>query len=1148
MKKRILSILLCLCMAAALMPITALAWTRPDNIEVNNATYYSNGALTEITAGFYWHTASARSRLVLMTERLRSAGEADTDSSWGDFTDLGFYGSKFNSFSDVCAYDQDEIGGTAGVFGIVSYTDESSITYGTNTMTMSFDEEMIPLNTNKIYYVYLWTQYYGKNYPDTLICAIQVQDGAVRYAAATERNSHDESAFGNVESRTAYDVTVIPAEHMTRVSESGNEIQSDLTAAITPVIYNANDGYYFPEDYSVDTVNGIMVRRDSQSRITVYGTPSSNAAILLTAPTQCTTYTVSFNKNGNSSATDTAPQTVADGEKVTEPAVPTAEGYTFGGWYKEPECTTPWIFDTDTVNENITLYAKWVVNLPTSLEDTVFGYAYDVQRSPAFPTKNQQITLSGLYYPILDTGSYGTTNSGSWTLTKAGTYSYMKSIGENTSNLDSIITSIVSKYSDSLNREAVVIHELKDGADHIAYGVVVAYDAANGYAVFLGDSLGGGAGYLLSTEARNDSVTATAGTIATDFVQKRSISLSETGTYTFEEATEGYGEQTPKEITVTNTGNDATGDLNVTLSGANANGFTLSKTTINSITDTDSTDTFTVKPNTGLDAGTYTATVTISGMNIVSRSFNVNFTVSSAASYTVKFNANGGSGTMADMTVNVGAHTALAENTFTRTGYEFIGWNDMADGSGTNYADKDSAPTANAGDIITLYAKWVHGKVSDDAAHVSGIEADGLNEVAKEEKTDITLIVQDEAAAEGDTEQDAIKASADAPRNFGFYDIRLEKSTGGTVENASSVIEIKLPYDFTKKTNIKVYRYHGSTAEELTQLDTRAMSPYEDGKCFVDIENSCIYIYSSKFSTYSVAYDTVSANAQGGLNTTRYTVKFDTDGGSAVSSKTVTRNSKAVEPADPTKDGYTFDGWYSDKNFTTVYDFNQPVTKNLTLYAKWAEVKIKEPDVEQKIPDTECDGTSADNCSSLAFDDLDVKLWYHSDTDYVIENGLMKGITSKTFEPNADLTRAMLVTVLYRLEGEPATNKNIPFADIDMGAYYKNAVIWAQQNDIVKGISETEFAPNESITREQIAAIIYRYAQYKEYNVAVGESTNILSYNDFADISEYAVPSVQYAIGSGLLEGRTETELNPKDNATRAEAAAILHRFIEANK
>ena len=296
MKKRILSILLCLCMAATLMPTTALAWTQTYNIEVNNATYYSNGALKEITADFDWHTASASSRLVLMTERLRSAGEDGTNTTWGDFTDLGFYGSKFSSFEEVCDYDEN--GNNAGAFGIISYTDESGVTSsGTNTMKMSFDEGMIPLNTNKIYYIYLWTQYNGYNYPDTLICAIQVQNGAVKYAAATERNAYDVGAFGNVASHTVYDVTVTPAEHMTKDSNSGNEIQSDLDAAMTPVIYTANDGYYFPEDYSVDTVNGIMVRRDSQSQITVYGTPSSDAAITLTAPTQITTYIVSFDRS-----------------------------------------------------------------------------------------------------------------------------------------------------------------------------------------------------------------------------------------------------------------------------------------------------------------------------------------------------------------------------------------------------------------------------------------------------------------------------------------------------------------------------------------------------------------------------------------------------------------------------------------------------------------------------------------------------------------------------------------------------------------------------------------------------------------------------------------------------------------------------------
>lgn len=146
------------------------------------------------------------------------------------------------------------------------------------------------------------------------------------------------------------------------------------------------------------------------------------------------------------------------------------------------------------------------------------------------------------------------------------------------------------------------------------------------------------------------------------------------------------------------------------------------------------------------------------------------------------------------------------------------------------------------------------------------------------------------------------------------------------------------------------------------------------------------------------------------------------------------------------------------------------------------------------------------------------------------------------------ITRGMLVAILYRAEGEPAVNKSIPFSDVDANAYYSNAVVWAQQNGIVNGVTENEFAPENNITREQIAAIMFRFAKYKGYDVSVGENTNILSYTDAESISEYAISAMQYAVGSGLMKGKTETSINPLDNATRAEIAAILQRFLEANK
>ena len=186
--------------------------------------------------------------------------------------------------------------------------------------------------------------------------------------------------------------------------------------------------------------------------------------------------------------------------------------------------------------------------------------------------------------------------------------------------------------------------------------------------------------------------------------------------------------------------------------------------------------------------------------------------------------------------------------------------------------------------------------------------------------------------------------------------------------------------------------------------------------------------------------------------------------------------------------------------------------------------------------------------TDLPFIDVIESDWFFENVKYAHENGLLKGISETEFGPQIEMTRAMLVTVLYRAEGEPAVNKSIPFADVDVNAYYASAIIWAEANGIVNGVTENEFSPDENITREQIAAIMFRYAKYKGYDVGLGENTNILSYTDAESISEYAISAMQYAVGSGLMKGKTESTINPLDNATRAEIAAILQRFIEGNK
>ena len=182
--------------------------------------------------------------------------------------------------------------------------------------------------------------------------------------------------------------------------------------------------------------------------------------------------------------------------------------------------------------------------------------------------------------------------------------------------------------------------------------------------------------------------------------------------------------------------------------------------------------------------------------------------------------------------------------------------------------------------------------------------------------------------------------------------------------------------------------------------------------------------------------------------------------------------------------------------------------------------------------------------SKTKFNDVSANDWFASAVDYVTGKGMMNGTADNTFSPKANTTRGMVVTVLYRLENQPSTSA-ASFTDVASGAYYANAVAWANANGIVSGYGSGKFGPNDKVTREQLAAILYRYAQYKKYDVSVGEDTNILSYNDAQSISTYAIPAIQWACGAGVVTGKSGSKLDPKGNATRAEVAAMLMRFCE---
>jgi len=187
-----------------------------------------------------------------------------------------------------------------------------------------------------------------------------------------------------------------------------------------------------------------------------------------------------------------------------------------------------------------------------------------------------------------------------------------------------------------------------------------------------------------------------------------------------------------------------------------------------------------------------------------------------------------------------------------------------------------------------------------------------------------------------------------------------------------------------------------------------------------------------------------------------------------------------------------------------------------------------------------------DTCPLAAFADLVPTAWYHDGVHYCIENGLMQGVSATSFLPNGSTTRAQLVTILWRLEGSPETAGAESFTDVKDGAWYAQAVRWAADRGVVKGYDNGGFGPDDAVTREQMVTILYRYAQYKGYDVSVGEDTNILSFNDALAVSGYAVPAMQWACGSGLMTGIAQDggmALAPKDTTTRVQTATLMMRF-----
>lgn len=183
---------------------------------------------------------------------------------------------------------------------------------------------------------------------------------------------------------------------------------------------------------------------------------------------------------------------------------------------------------------------------------------------------------------------------------------------------------------------------------------------------------------------------------------------------------------------------------------------------------------------------------------------------------------------------------------------------------------------------------------------------------------------------------------------------------------------------------------------------------------------------------------------------------------------------------------------------------------------------------------------------SLPFTDIADNAWYADAVRYVYEHGLMAGTSATTFAPDVTTSRSMIATILWRMAGSPVVNYAMDYTDVAQGQWYSEAIRWATSEGVVTGYGNGLFGTNDPITREQLAVMLYRFAQEQGYDVSIGENTNILSYTDVADLSEYAISAMQWAVGAGIINGTGDgSTLSPQGQATRAQAAVMLTRFCE---
>lgn len=496
------------------------------------------------------------------------------------------------------------------------------------------------------------------------------------------------------------------------------------------------------------------------------------------------------------------------------------------------------------------------------------------------------------------------------------------------------------------------------------------------------------------------------------------------------------------------------------------------------------------------------------------------------ADCTITFNAGGGSGSMDSVTVNAGTIYILPACGFTApANQEFKAW----EIGGTEYKVGDSYTVLVDTEIKALWENSVitpttytvtvsnDGNGTASASHAKAAAGTEITLTATpqigyhfkewqvESPAGLVITTNKFTMPDGNVDVKAIfeKDAPPAPTEF----IVTFDGNGGTPSVGSMTTTDRKLTSLPSASRSGSYSFYGWYTEKSggTKITTDT----------VFHANATVY-----------AHWTYTGGGGGDYNppVTYYTLRFETGGGSDIPSVQGTYNTYIdLTKYVPTWRGHAFIGWYSERSLTNKVS-GVCLTKDMTVYAGWRM--------------DENPGTGVN-----PFTDISEKDWFYGDVMFVYENGLMLGTSKTLFSPHGTAMRGMMATILWRMEGSPVPKGKNSFTDVEAGKWYADAITWTTENGIFAGYGKDKFCPDDPITREQLAAIFYRYADYKGYDLTV--KGDLDKFKDADKITDYAKTAMQWAVGSGLVKGKSGNLLDPQGTATRAEIAAMLHRFIE---